>query len=118
MSQRFVPVPADAIRKLMIECGFKRIEHAGSEEVYQRDHDKDPHYHVRVYSSIPVDANRVRGCGRDAIRVVAGVHRSGLWFCVYRAARTYRTGTVEGVLERTRQRMREAYQAINQRIKQ
>ena len=119
MTARFVPVPAAAIRNRLAAAGFRLIDTArGSEEVYERKHDKDERYIVRVYSSLTHGADDVRSCGEDAIRVVAlFVDSTHHWpartYPIFKSARVYRTGTVEGVLDRMIERAREAYAQCN-----
>lgn len=117
---RFVEVPADLLSKFLESKGFERGIH-GREVVYRRRHDRDPSYVVVVYTSIPVNGGQTRGLGEDAIRVSAfqeigadGSNTRGVAKC----QRVYRTGTVQGVLERTYERMREAYSVCNKRIAQ
>lgn len=121
---RFVQVPAAAIRDRLAAAGFSLLPDIRGEEVYQRRHARDERYAVKVYSSIQRGAEDVRESGEDAIRVVA-VHYTGTigdggkWMFpdaargIYKSTRVYRTGTVEGVLDRMIERAREAYAACN-----
>ncbi len=114
----FVEVPADAIRTRLIDAGFERAADADNEEVYYRAHKKNPDMAVKVFTTIPLNGAAVRDCGRDAIRIVA-LKRIPLRFgnpktvCIYKAQRVFRTGTVEGVLQRMIERARLAYAALN-----
>jgi hypothetical protein len=115
---RFVEVPRELFEKFLESKGFDRGVH-GREIVYRRKHDRDPSYIVCVYTSIPVSGPVTRGLGADAIRVTAyqiigadGTNTRGIAKC----QRVYRTGTVEGVLKRIYERMREAYAVCNKRI--
>lgn len=117
---RFVEVPAELLEKFLASKGFERGTY-GREVVYRRRHDRDPSYVVVVYTSIPINGAQTRGLGEDAIRVSAfqeiggdGSNTRGVAKC----QRVYRTGTVQGVLERTYERMREAYAVCNRRIAQ
>lgn len=124
----YVEVPADRLRAKLAEMGFTQIQLPFSnEEIYERRHHVDPSYLVRVYSSISSGSKAVRGCGEDAIRVVAlRCIRTAEWRedrkwrteGVAKTKRIHRTGTVEGVLQRLHERAREAYAVINQRLKQ
>ena len=109
----FVPVPAEAIRARLVQAGFERLPtRPGTEEVYRRAHDADPRYVVKVYSSIREGAQAARGRGKDAIRVVAVFEdRVG----IYKAERVYRTGSIEGVLDRMMYRARQAYAFCSKR---
>lgn len=115
---RFVQVPAAAIRDRLTAAGFSLLPANSGEEVYTRAHNRDPRYTIKVYSSIQRGAGEIAECGDDAIRVVA------LWtddkfswparVCpIFKSARVYRTGTVEGVLDRMIKRAQEAYAACN-----
>ena len=114
----FVIVPADYLRAKLAGLGFMKVAGSWREEVYERRHHRDARYCVRVYTTIPVGSANACACGRDAIRVVAlvevqpGQHRG-----VYKAKRIFRTGTVEGVLERMTERLREAYGFVNETLK-
>ena len=121
---RFVQVPAAAIRERLTAAGFRLVTASIGEEIYVRHHDRDSRYAVKVYSSIMRGAGDVRDCGEDAIRVVAvhytgSVGPNGEWLHgdaargIYKATRVFRTGTVDGVLDRMIERAREAYAHIN-----
>jgi hypothetical protein len=70
-----------------------------------------------VYTSIRVGAGEARGCGEDAIRVVAFWKGDRASWGVYKAVRTFRTGSVEAVIERVHERARAAYGACNEHVK-
>lgn len=118
MSRGFVEVPADVLRQRLTAAGFHLAAEARGEEVYERAHDRDARYTVKVYSSIQRGAGEARGCGEDAIRVVAlfadACHQ---WparvIPIFKATRVHRTGSVEAVLDRMVDRAREAYAACN-----
>ena len=115
---RFVQVPAAVLRDRLTAAGFSLVSGSG-EEIYVRVHNRDARYVVKVYSSIQRGAGgNIAECGDDAIRVVA------IWtddkfsypprqVPIFKSARVYRTGTVEGVLDRMIERAREAYAACN-----
>ena len=110
MSSRFVDVPVAAIRERLAAAGFKLLPANSGEEVYVRAHDKDNRYTIKVYSSILRGTEGVRGCGSDAIRVVAILTvGSGKVYPIFKSARVYRTGSVEAVLGRMIERARAAY---------
>lgn len=119
MSARFVPVPASTIRERLVGAGFRPVQLPGChEEVFDRPHDRDRRYVVRVYSSIPVGSDNVRASGADAIRVVALLaddrfHWPARQEPIFKATRVHRAGSVEAVLDRMVERAREAYAAIN-----
>jgi hypothetical protein len=118
VSGRYVPVPAAAIRERLTAAGFHLLADTRGEEVYERPHNSDPRYTVKVYSSIQRGAGEVRECGADAIRVVALFADAKFrWPAqvvpIFKAARVYRTGSVEAVLDRMIERAREAYATCN-----
>lgn len=119
MSSRFVDVPAAAIRERLAASGFRLLPASRGEEEYERAHDKDSRYTVKVYSSIQRGETGVRGCGSDAIRVVALLTvESGKVYPIFKGKRVYRTGSVEAVLERMIQRAREGYARCNEHRKE
>jgi hypothetical protein len=118
----FVDVPPDAIRARLLAAGFRLAAVPTSrEEVYDRAHDRDRRYVVRVYTTIALGA--ARGCGDDAIRVVALFARDALVDSraidkavgIFKAKRVHRSGSVEAVLERMMGRAREAYVFCSER---
>jgi len=122
MARGFVPVPAAAIRSRLAGAGFLLVPGTRGEEVYERPHDRDARYVVRVYSSIQRGEEEARDCGEDAIRVVA-LFVDGKYYSpprtvpIFKATRVHRTGTVDGVLDRLIERAREAYKACNEHRK-
>ena len=114
----FVPVPAAAIRNRLAAAGFRLLPAAHGEEVYERVHNRDDRYTVKVYSSIQRGADEVRAAGEDAIRVVAiflddKFHFPAREVPIFKATRVHRTGSVDAVLDRMIERAREAYAACN-----
>lgn len=63
---------------------------------------------VRVYTSISGDEDTAREVGKDAIRVAVEYDANGFKRGLEREQRVYRTGTVEGVLNRLGERIAEA----------
>jgi hypothetical protein len=114
---RYVEVPATAIRERLAAAGFRLIPATRGEEVYERAHDKDARYTIKVYSSIQRGADGVRARGADAIRVVAILTTPEKVYPIFKSARVYRTGSVEAVLERTVERARAAYARCNEHRK-
>jgi hypothetical protein len=109
MTSRFVDVPAAAIRERLVAAGFSLLPASRGEEVYARTHKVDNRYTIKVYSSIQRGAAAARGCGADAIRVVALFTPRDKTYPIFKSARVYRTGSVEAVLERMIERAREGY---------
>lgn len=118
MTKRFVDVPAASVRQRLGAAGFGLMEADRGEEVYLRIHDKDDRYAIKVYSSIQRGEGAIRGCGADAIRVVALFQPLDKIYPIFKSARVYRTGSVEGVLERMIERAREAYSRCNEHRKE
>ncbi len=114
----FVEVPASAIRERLVEAGFRLLPATRGEEVYERAHARDSRYTIKVYSSIQRGASEARGCGADAIRVVALLTASGTVYPIFKSARVYRTGTIEAVLDRMIERARAAYARCNEHRKE
>lgn len=111
-------MPAAAIRSRLAAAGFRLVPAPHGEEVYERPHDRDVRYTIKVYSSIQRGAAEVRECGEDAIRVVAifldgRFHYPAKVVPIFKATRVHRTGSVEAVLDRMIERAREAYSACN-----
>lgn len=117
---RYVEIPRRDMERRLEASGFKRVDGPG-ELCYERRHARDEAYAVVIWTSIPKYDTTSRECGADAIRVLArlswtrqdeDVPRHKVIF----KARVYRVGTVDSVLERTVQRAREAYGAINEEL--
>lgn len=114
MTKRFVEVPRNRLVDFLIAMGFtERVGGTGTELVYVRCHEKDPELVVNVYTSIAKSASVVRECGADAIRVTLVGKQRGSTIGIWKAKKILRTGTVERVLQRVRERAREAYQVAN-----
>lgn len=115
---RYVEVPREDIIGRLEKAGFKREQRPG-EVTYARPHDRDSRLTVIVYTSIAERGSKGRGCGEDAIRVVAlfrwtrrgetEVRRKKLF-----TARVHRVTSVEGVLTRMMEKARDAYRACNE----
>jgi len=90
MTSRFVDVPAAAIRERLAEAGFALLPASRGEEVYTRTHKVDARYTIKVYSSIQRGADAARGCGTDAIRVVALFTPRDKTYPIFKSARVYR----------------------------
>jgi hypothetical protein len=72
---------------------------------------------IKIYTSLPLSGGDSRGKGEDAIRVLLTFKnsKSGAAGCLYKAARVYRTGSEDAVIERTLERARDAYREANAR---
>ena len=118
----FVDVPSAALFARLEAAGFTRGV-IGREVTYTRTHARDARLFVTVYTSAAEGAQDARGCGEDAIRVVAafswlhrasGEQRRKNLF----KAKVLRVTSIEGVLERTIDAARKAYAACNEFLKQ
>jgi hypothetical protein len=101
---------ASELQRMLTDAGFSQrgAKVAANEEIWMRLHHRDPRVRVVVYTTI--EDGSVRAVGTDAIRVVAqfdnGISRPKP---MHKNKRVFRTGTIEGIVERTYQRMRDAY---------
>ena len=103
----YVEVTREDFEAQMTEMGFDRIDVSGTGElVYER---KIPNtkFGVRILSSISKHTGVSRDVGADAIRVTLWDYNKDKPIKIEK--RVHRTGTVEGVLQRTRDRAREIW---------
>lgn len=103
----------------MTAAGFTPdAEQSGNELVLSRQHHVDPTMWVKIYTSLPQGGGNGRSCGSDAIRVllIFRNEKTGRSGCLFKATRVHRTGTQQGVIDRTIQRAREAYGEGNKRL--
>lgn len=122
---RYVPIEDRVLEQFLQEKGFRRTVQDG-EIVYVREHKHCHGLRVKVYTSIITGTPDGRDL--DAIRVSCAYEgpkplspygsdpqgapkKPSSNFGVYKAKRTYRTGSEEKILDRLYLRMREAYQA-------
>ncbi len=106
------------LRAMLATAKFVRqpARSGGEEEVYEFDASKvAPRAFIKVFSSIVGD--KVRPDGEDAIRV-AMMYRclDGKVVDLVNVKRVNRTGTVEGINNRTLGRMRAVYRELQKRI--
>lgn len=109
-----VVVPAEAIFAFLKARGFTLRPNTyrmrrSQEVVYERPHAADPRYRVLVYTSVREGSSAARSVGTDAIRVCAIFNDGATSRGICKLPIVKRTGTVEGVLARMLERMREAY---------
>lgn len=119
---RYVEIPRQALTGRLEEAGFTRAPVSG-EITYCRAHDRDDRLVILVYTSIAEGDSKGRGCGEDAIRVVAlfrwtrkgetELRRKKLY-----TGRVFRVTSVEGTLDRMMERARDAYRACNEWLKE
>lgn len=107
-------IPGTTIERFLQEKGFVRGVR-GHEVTYEKLNHNNSCAKVIVYTSLGVGELVVRDTGKDAIRVLLlGKMPDGKWICLNKSKRVHRTGTVEAVLERMLERMRESYALANQ----
>ena len=117
MKTPFVPIPGEAFYGRLSAAGFRAVPpiHGGpDEEVYELSHHRDPRYVVRVHSSLRRSEATVRERGEGAVSVVALALQPDP-DVVFNAPSVSRAGTLEEVLDRVIDCVREAYGAINRR---
>jgi hypothetical protein len=114
---RYVEVPREAFEAAMTKAGFKE-EGVRGQLMFVRRHHRNPELKVKIYSSIPRNAGEARDCGEDSIVVVAVYEPPYPMKSrpLYRQ-RVFRVTSVEGVMERTLERAREAYVKCNEALK-
>lgn len=108
---RFVDVPEKTMIDFLESKGFVRGQ-AGNELVFDKKHERDEFMTIRVFTSISLTAG-TRGLGKDAIRVVAFYESPFEKRGIAKTQRVFRTGSVEKILARLLERMREAYAVAN-----
>ena len=104
----FVSVPAQAIEDFLRSKGFSRTL-CRNEVVYVRLHASCADVMVKVYTSIRTGQGSARRRGKDSIKVCTVFDNGRKSFGIGKFPRIHRTGSVEGVLERTLGGMRDAY---------
>ena len=117
MPNAYVEIPAVEIEVTLATAGFG-LEDRQGELVYTLRHARDPRLTVSVYTSVGKGAKAARGCGEDAIRVVARF----TWEVkgdpkprtkvLYRA-KVLRVNSVTGTVERMVREAREGWKACN-----
>lgn len=95
-----------------IKCSKERSEkyviRNNHEEVWERP-TNDPRIRIRVYTTIT--GSQVRSMGEDAIRVAAIYKQGDATQGLIKQRRVNRTGVIKDIVERTRERMRDAWKA-------
>jgi hypothetical protein len=101
---------ARALETMLTTCGFDKMEgRPGAEDIYR--YRAIGGTEILVYSSIV--GSMVRGDGEDAIRVAAVYRRKdGNTRGLFKDTRVNRTGEVDKIVDRTRERMRNAFREI------
>ncbi len=117
---RYVEVPAATLEAFLQAKGFTRTVRR-SEVVYVMRNQRDTRYVVSVFTSIRDGATTARGLGQDAIKVSAFMfldEAADRTRGIAKCQRVFRTGSVDKILERLYERMREAYRVTNVRIRE
>jgi hypothetical protein len=111
----YIAVPTETLVAHLESMGFSKDAVArGREVTYSIAHKREPRLRVVVYTSVREGEAQVRARGKDAIRTcLVWTAENGKTTGVTKAKRVFRTGTVEGVLARLRERAREMYGAAN-----
>jgi len=110
---RFVEVPREALVAFLTERHFTP-EVRGREVVYTRRARKCEHLTMLVFTSLSVNAAETRGLGKDAIRVRVHFQRGTFRKFIFTSKSVHRTGSVEGVIARMKDRMLDASREVDQ----
>jgi len=104
---------SSALENKMLECGFTEdFNSNASERVFERRF-KDTNTYIKVYTTIY--GNRVRPIGRDAIRVFAVYKGNKGNRTIASSSRTNRVGSIEDIVMRTHDKMREVWKECSSR---
>lgn len=103
----FVEITAEQIASKFAAAGFTRSVRR-SEVTYERAH-SNPKFRIVVYTSLTNGETVTRSKGSDAIRAALVMDHNGKTRGVTKTTRVNRTGTPDGVLERTIQRARDLW---------
>lgn len=110
MAGTYVSVPTENLDNLLLARGFTPAT-VGSERIYTRTSKTNPALRIVVYSSVRQGEEKARKVGKDAIRVVLLGKTPHREWCLAKTTRINRTGTIEGVLDRVWDRIKEASSA-------
>lgn len=103
----YVAVHRNEFEAKMTEMGFEHVNVQGTLELVYERKIPDTSFGVRILSSIDPRNGVSREVGADAIRVTLWNYDTDRPIKIEK--RVHRTGTVEGVLERTRERARDVW---------
>lgn len=107
---RFVEIPKEALVVPLLALGFRQYEAYG-QIVMDKRHDCCSNILVKVYTSIPSGGGlTVRRAGKDSIRVCCAYESSYKNFGIGKFPFIARVGTVEGVVRRTLETVKLAWQ--------
>ncbi len=114
----FIDVPAPALEGFLQSKGFVRAVR-NREVVYEKQSKVNSVVWMLVYTSVSNGATSVRSAGKDAIRVcVVGRTTDGRSWGIGRFPAVPRVHSVESVLRRTEERLREAAKRATEWIAQ
>jgi hypothetical protein len=123
MGSKYIAVPADALNRTLAAISEKvhkaggrcNTGRAGHEVVFELT-PPNAAATLRVYSSLGLGEDSVRGCGEDAVRLVVGWEDGTKWRPLGKSRRIYRTAPqgpheerVQAFLDRLTQALREGY---------
>lgn len=107
---------------MLDDCGFERVaggrKRTGAstfEEVWERRVHNWPDHDVRVRVWTSIVNGEARGVGDDSIKITCAAFSKELngvpsaCFPIHKATHVNRTGQIEKIVERTKERMRKAY---------
>lgn len=110
MAATYVSVPTKQLDNLLLTRGFTP-DTVGAERVYTRTSKTNGALRIVVYSSVKEGDTSARKTGSDAIRVVLLGKTNMKEWCLAKTTRINRTGTVQKVLDRVWDRVKEAAMA-------
>jgi len=118
---QYIELNPEKLEGFLRTCGFSR-RIAGSEVVYVLANQYHPDVWVKVYTTIRKDTGRPRDKGNDSIKVSVAYEseipfRGRTSFGIFKAGPILRTHSDESISDRLYTRMREAYAAANQWIR-
>ena len=113
----YTPIDSGVFEAFLQRLGFTRNTFH-NEVVYEFRHRVENKLIIKVYTSISVATTNARGCGEDAIRIVAILDTGSRTYPIFKAQRVFRTTSQESVQARVHERTRAAYARCNEWIKE
>ncbi len=112
----YVAVPAGDLEKFLTDNKFERGQQ-GNEVVFFRRSQRNPDVRIKVYTSIRIGQTAVRNAGKDSIKVCAVFENARKSFAVApKLQPVFRVTSVESVLARLKERIKEAAELANKWI--
>lgn len=116
MTNNFVAIPSQDIENWLESKKFQRSV-VRNEIVYTRASTRNPNVLLKVYTSIRVGSDSVRGAGRDSIKAcVIFDNQKGKSFGIGKFPPVLRVVSVESTIKRLEERIREAAKRGNEWI--